>query len=164
MKTNDFEKQLLLQQSGELSARARKRLEAMLAADPGCREEARKLDALRDTWQQATAATPLPGPSVMQRIRQAAESGRNRGGRTARLLPFRLPPFGIAVAAAAAIALSASVFLTVWEPTASAPSQLAGLAPVDAEIEAALEAFDTSMLALLYVPSDDVEALLGNDS
>ena len=164
-KQNDLEKQLFLRQSGELSSQDQKRLEAMLAVEPASREQARKLDALRNAWQQATAETPLPGPAIMQRIRQAAESTQNRGGRTAQLIPFRLPPFGIAMAAAAAaIAIGATLFLTVWSPTVSEPNQLAGLDPVDTAIEAALEAIDTSMLALLDEPSDDYEELLSNDS
>lgn len=165
MKTNELEKLLLLSQSGELSAQDQKRLEAMLAADPASREQARKLDALRDAWQQATAATPLPGPAIMQHIRQAAESGKNLGGNKGRLIPFPLQPFGIAMAAAAAaIALGATLFITLWSPGPSDTNQLAGLDPIDTAIEAALEAIDRSMMALLDVPANDVEALLDNDS
>ncbi len=156
---------LLLRQSGELSSQDRKLLEATLAAEPTFREEARKMDALRDAWQQATEDAPLPSPSVTQRIRQAAEIAQPRGGRIAQLIHFRLPPFGIAIAAAAAVlALCATLFLAVWSPTVSEPNNLAGLDPIDTAIEAALEAIDTSILALLDDTSDDYEALLSNDS
>ncbi len=165
MKTNELERMLLLRQSGELSAQDQKRLDTLLATDPAYREQARKLDAIRAAWQQATAATPLPDPATMQRIRQAAETARNRSGSQGRLIHFPLQPFGIAMAAAvAAIALGATLFLARWSPTASGPSQMAGLSPVETEIEAALEAIDNTMLALLDVPVDDVEALLDNDS
>lgn len=165
MKINELEKMLLRRQSGELSTPDQKRLEAVLASDPAAREDARKLDALRDTWQQATAATPLPGPASMLRIRQAAENARNHAGKAGRLIPFPLQPVGIAMAAAAAaMVLGATLFLARWSPTASNESKIAELSPVDSEIEAALEAIDNSMLALLDVPADDVEALLGNDS
>jgi len=70
MKINEIDKLLLLSQSGELSARNRKRLELMLAADPSARKKAEELDNLRDVWQQATADTPFPSPSVLQGIRQ----------------------------------------------------------------------------------------------
>lgn len=164
-KPNDVGILLLLRQSGELSSQDRKRLEALLAADPASREQARKLDALRDAWQQATEENPLPSPSVMQHIRQAAGIAQPRGGRTAQLIHFRLPPFGIAmVAAAAVLALCVTLFLAVWSPTVSEPNKLAGLDPIDTAIEAALEAIDTSMLALLDEPAEDYETLPSNDS
>lgn len=166
MKTNELEKMLLLRQSSELSSQERKRLDAMLAADPASREEARKVDALRDAWQKATEETPLPSPSVMQRIRQAAEAGKNSAsGTTGRLIPFALQPFGIAMAAAAAVlALSSTLILTILPKTESKPDRIAAADPIDTAIEAALEAIDTSMLVLLDEPSDEYEALLSNDS
>jgi len=79
------------------------------------------------------------------------------------LIWFRLPAVGFAAAAAAAlIALGASLTLTLWSPNAAPPTRVVVVDPVDLQIEAALEAIDTSMLALLDVPTDD--ALPGNDS
>jgi len=158
MKINEIDKLLLLSQSGELSARNRKRLELMLAADPSARKKAEELDNLRDVWQQATADTPFPSPSVLQGIRQAAAVEARKRDMPA-LIWFRLPAVGFA---AALIALGASLTLTLWSPNAAPPTRVVVVDPVDLQIEAALEAIDTSMLALLDVPTDD--ALPGNDS
>jgi len=161
MTTNEITRMLLLGQSGELSEIDQKRLETMLAADASAREQAEELEKLRDTWHQATVATPLPSPSVLQRIRQAAADQAHRG-ETAPLIWFRLPAFRMVAAAAAMIALGASLYLTRWSPNASSSTRMAEMDLVDLQIEAALEAIDTSMLALLDDPTDDV--LPGNDS
>ncbi len=161
MKTNEIGKLLLLNQSGELSARDRERLESMLATNPSAREQAEELETLRNAWQQATADTPFPSPSVLQRIRRAAaDQARTRS--TPALIWFRLPAVGIAAAAAAMIALGASLYLTLWSPKVAPSARIAEMDPVDLQIEAALEAIDASMLALLDVPTDDL--LPGNDS
>jgi anti-sigma factor RsiW len=164
MKTpSKIHKMLLLNQSGELSDKDRQHLAALQATDPSIRKQAQELETLRTAWQQATADTPLPSPSVLLHIRQtAARQGRAR--KDAPLLWFRWPAVGIAAAAAAMIAIGASLYLAPWAPKATQPSQIAETDPVDLQIEAALEAIDSSMLALLDVQPEDTEFLPGNDS
>jgi len=163
MKTNEIEKMLLLNQSGELSARARERLESLLAADPAARMQAEEQETLRNAWRQATADTPLSSPSVLQRIRQAA-SNQGHKRKTARLIRFRLPAVGIAAAAAAMIALGASLYLPLRSPGDTPSARMAEMDPVDLQIEAALEVIDNSMLALLEISPDEVDPPSGNES
>jgi len=163
MKTNELEKMLLLDQSGEISARGRKRLESLLAADPAARMHAEELENLRNAWRQATADTPLSSPSVLQRIRQAA-SNQGHKRKTARLIRFQLPAVELAAAAAAMIALGTSLYLTLWSPKDTPSARMAEMDPVDLQIEAALEAIDNSMLALLDISADEVDPTTGNDS
>ncbi len=162
MKTpNEIEKMLYLSQSGELSANGQERLSVLLATDPSVREQAEDQENLRKTWQQATAGTPPPSPYVLERIRRAADDQAHKSDIPA-LIWFRLPALGIAAAAAAMIALGASLYLPRWSPKSTPSARMAEMDPVDLQIEAALEAIDNVMMALLKDPTDD--DLPGNDS
>ncbi len=117
MNCRNFERMLLLGQSGELPPRGRNALAAHLAACPACRARRDDVNAITGFMD---AMTPSRGPSaaVLERIMTAALIER-----PVRRTGVLHPAWGRALAAAAALALLFGFAgLTLWRPaTARSP-------------------------------------------
>ncbi len=155
MKTTKLEHDLLLSESGELSARRRKRLDAAIAASPELQERVRILKAWRTLWKDVSATTPLPADDRMRRIHHAITSTRQEQHKGATVLPFLLPfrrPLRVsAIAAAAALFLAIGLYLAIAPPRHPIPIAIADASvnDLDARIEDVLDDIDASLLTLL---------------
>ncbi len=162
MKTTKLEHDLLLSESGELSARRRKRLDAAIAASPELQERVRTMKALRTLWKDVSATTPLPTDDRMRRIHREITSTRQRRRKGSTVLPFRLPfllPLRVpAIAAAAALLLATGLYLAIAPPRHAIPIAIANpsATDLDSRIEDVLDDIDASLLTLL-------DSLAGNE-
>jgi anti-sigma factor RsiW len=103
MHCDDGEILILLAQSGELSPRKRRRLEAHLAACGRCRGSRAGLERI-SAASRGLLPDKAPGAAVLERIRLAAQVAANRPRR----IFFRRPAFPSLAAAAAAALLIGS--------------------------------------------------------
>ena len=151
MKTTRLEHDLLLSESGELSARRRKRLDAAIAASPGLQATLREMKALRALWKDVSATTPLPAEDHMRRIHREITSTRQERRKASTVLPFRLPLRMPAIAAAAALFLAIGLYLAIAPPRHARPIAIAdsSVTDLDSRIEDVLDDIDTSLLTLL---------------
>ena len=144
VKTEDLKTQILLAESGELSAADRDTLERRLASDSEARAYRDDLRRLGDAAREAVeAAASVPSPAVLARIREAAERRRARP----RLLLFLQPPAVQALAYAALLAIVAGGWfvLAPEPPRGERIAQISAILAVTAtgdEIDASLPAVE----------------------
>ena len=146
MNPNQLERLLLLEQSGELTAKQRRALEAELAASSAARR-------FRDQLRALAGAVPPPaaGPAPDAAAHIAARLQRNQSSRPA----FR-PVWKPALAAAAALALFVGV-RTFRPAPAAAPAETAAVATAaeEADWTDPLDADFTELESLLAAMSTD---------
>lgn len=153
MNRNKTERLLLLRQSGEITGRQQRRLDAALAQHPEWLTEAPTVDALKALWSDAAAEnTRAPSMGVIHEIERFAvtECRRHTRRASSSMLLFRHAYLMPAYATAAVLILSAIVFFVDLSPRVQQPVyQTVSMDATDAGFETALQQIDTSMLDLL---------------